>query len=616
MKRFHPLDALWLRRWTWRFGIAAALTLAVPTLTVVALISVIGIPLGLLMMATPTLFSVVALANVVQRLHRRDGVAAVLASLAVAVAVLAGFAAFCNSLVDRRADSFLAGDVDAIERPLHARAIGLAGRDVFVWNRHQTRCAELCQRLLLSGAAERVLVPATRPDEVEWSAGTPAFSFRLEARGSCPTVQLPGRLSDRTVDDAKPDEAVRLVIAGGRCLVEEPATMGDADAVVTAGRVQRGAGDAGLSPMADTVTVDRATVHVRQDGGLVERFRWTGVTVGRHPFVPVPTLIGGAELRMDPGFWRDRVTRNPRGFATTEGVDAVRFARDELGLDVSVPAMAASRNDVVARALDAQGPVSAATKQVIEDLFESFVQVRGIDEATRRVAFRALADPRVPAPRSTHFLVSACAREDAAVNVELADILFRRLMTTDPALLDDDPGYRGHPASYLANAIALLPPIAVRSHRRELEEIARDSARRRCASRALSQLAAFGPDAVPALLHLVDTGCALKASDDGGRPRERDEREDWRNVYRTGLAGLCRVGPAATAALPPLLERLREGSLPIDGANRALALSTLVRLGADPETLRGKLASDPSPEGGPDFDRDVKRARAETQCGP
>ncbi|MFN2427462.1 MAG: hypothetical protein ABR587_13560, partial [Candidatus Binatia bacterium] len=154
-RRFGPFDAAWLRRWMLRLGIAAFVTLAMPALTVVALISIIGIPLGVAMMATPFLFVVFALANVAQRLLGRDGPLAVVASFVLAVAVLAGVSAYCNWRLDRQGDEWLAGDMDTLARPLRAGSIGLASTDFFVWSKGQTRCDELCQRLLLSSAAAR-----------------------------------------------------------------------------------------------------------------------------------------------------------------------------------------------------------------------------------------------------------------------------------------------------------------------------------------------------------------------------------------------------------------------------------------------------------------------------
>ncbi len=607
-----PIDAQWLRRWTIRLGVAAWVVLALPVLTVLCLISFIGIPLGLAMMAVPTLFELVALAYVMQRLIGRDTRPAIAASFALALALLGAVASLCNARLDRRAAEFLAGDMDTLERPLRAKAIGLVDVDSHFFSKGETRCLELCQRLLLSGAADRVIVPAVWSVDGAWTAATPALAYRFEQREACPPVQIPGHVRDPRVDDAKPDETMRLVIASGRCLVEEQATFADSEVVVATGRIRRGARqlDAGLSLTADTVTVDRASVYLRGQAGFEERYRWSGVTVLPHPPIPIPTLVGGVELNMEPGFLRNEEKRNIREFAR-DSVHPVRFVRDELGLDVGIPAPTAALSlpGLITRGLDSPGPLAPAIRQVIEDFFASLRDAKQIDEATRLLAFRALDDPRVPAPRETWALVRACEKAGDAVNSELGDILFRKLMATDPRQKEDHPSYLGYLAGYLANSIHMLPANAVRTHRRELEEIARDPARRWRAYRALEQLSAFGADAVPTMLFLVDAGVALKNANDGTNSRDR---EDWQGPYRSGLVGLCQLGDQGSSALAPLLERLRAGELPTTRSSDELLLTALVRIGADPETLRGYFATDDSSASR--FDRDVERARSRPEC--
>jgi hypothetical protein len=523
--------------------------------------------------------------------------------------VLAGIAAWANVALDRRADEYLAGDLDTLARPLRATTIGhidLHGRG---WSRGETRCDHLCQRLLLSGAAERVLVAELRPRDNSWSAETPAFAFRIEPRATCPPIHLVER-GREPGDDDRPEEVMRVAVASGRCLIEERATLAEADAIIATGPVHTGANEvsAGLTLAADTLMVHRASVHVRERGILVERYRWTGVRMFRHPPIPIPSLVGGAELRMHPGFIRVKALRNEREPSQVE-VQPVRFARDELGLDVSVPVV--SREAVIAGGLEA-ATVQPAIQQLIEDFFKSLDE-RRIDEATRKLAFRVLADPRVTAPRETWALVRACDKSGDAVNTELALILFRRIMTTDPALREDHPSYLGYPVGYLANAIRLLPPESVRAHRRELEEIARDPARRRRAFAALAHLPVFGAGVVPTLLFLVDEGIALRSAQ---QSRKSYELEDWQPVYRSGLAGLCRLGSEAEAALAPMTARLREGALSDSRSSGDLLLATMVRLGADPELLRATLARDKSADDLAIFERDLERARSRPECEP
>jgi hypothetical protein len=612
-----PYDARWLRRWTIRLGIASWIILALPVLTVFALISVVGIPLAIVMMVTPTVFVVIAVANVVQRLLRRDGTGAVVASLAISLLLLAGVAKLANSGLDRRADEFVAGDFDALERPLRARSIGLVYLGFSLYSKRNNRCDEFCQRLLLSGSADRVLIADRKTGETTWTPETPGFAYRFEQRDTCPPAELTGNRYADSVDDAKADEAMRRVIASGRCLIEEPATLADTDAVIAYGRLQRGASDfdAGLSLTADTVTAHRASVHIRNAGqnDFVERYRWTGIRVERHFYIPIPTLVGGTELNMKAGYGRMLEKRNVRDFAD-EDVNPVRFAHDELGLDLAVPPTD-STVAIIERGLNESGPLQPALQKVIEDYFASLRDAKNLDEATRRFAFRMLADDRVVAPRESWTVVRASANAGDAVNAELADILFRKFVATDPSLRENHPSYLGYPASYLAIAIAMLPPRAVLAHRRELELMAHDPPHRRRAHRALPQLSAFGAGAVPTLLFLIDESIALRVTQASARSSGRMvDPEDWQDLYGSGLTGLCRLGSEASSALEPMMSRLRDGTLPIGLSHRDLELTTLLRLGADPAHLRARFVADATPKAREDFERRVERARRSDGC--
>lgn len=617
------MNATWLRRWTIRLGLVSLVVLLFPALVVITLISVIGIPLGLALMACPFLFTVLALASVVHRLHGRDGPLAVSASLGAALLLLAAVAGLANTRLDRRADELLAGDVDALDKPLRVETLGLVEFD-HRWSRGQTRCGELCQLLLLSGDARRVIAVEKKYGDTEWGEDTPGLAYRLEERAVCPEVHLADRGYRGSPDGEDPADVLRLAIASGRCLIEEEATLAEADAVLVLGRLHRGqsAVRAGLSLFADTVTADRASVHLREGESavegkdLVERYRWTGVTVLRHPIVPLPTLVGGAELRMVPGFQRRSQVRNARDFAP-DRINPVLFARSELGLGLEVAAPS-SPTLLIERGLAAPGPLPPSLQQVIEDYFEALGRRREVDEATRQLALRILADPRVVAPRRTAALVRASAKAGRQANVELADVLFGKLKTTDPTLREDHPTYLGYPAAYLANAIRQLTQEAVAAHRRELEDLARDPARRLRAHPALVHLASFGPEVMPTLLHLLDEACVLRqaAVDRSKSSRERREIEDWQNVYRAGLLGLCRLGGQASAALERFRARARDESLPTGGSNRKLLMTTLLRLGArEDEIRRMLLADDASEREREDFRRDFDRARSRGDCG-
>jgi hypothetical protein len=316
---------------------------------------------------------------------------------------------------------------------------------------------------------------------------------------------------------------------------------------------------------------------------------------------------------MEAGFARVEEHRNTTHFAP-EDVDVLRFLRDELGLAVAIPRDAAGPTpaELITRALDASAPIDPAIQRVIEDFFASFRDAKSLDEPVRLLAFRALADPRVAAPRETWTLVRATEKAGDAIRAELARILFAKLMTTDPARREDHPSYLGWPIAYVANSIAMLPPQLAMPYRRELEQVARDPARRKRAYRALPQLSVFGADAVPTLLFLVEEAISLRANEESRPEKPGDRREDWQATYGSGLAGLCRLGKDGSAALEPLMARLRDGTLPVGMSNGDRLITTLTVLGADTEELIRLIAKDEQDRA--IVKREIDRAKTRPDC--
>jgi hypothetical protein len=601
-----------LHRRTILLGLASAIVLGVPALTVIAMISIIGLPLAIAMMLTPTVFLVCLGAScgtlVAPQAHPRSA----WAGAGLSLVLLAGLAAHANSRLEASVADFLGGDHDELTRPLDARTLAIVHTETPRWPRGKTRCDALCQRLLVGGTVKRVLVLELERGSSEWTGATRARSYRLERRSKCPPIDLAEGYGRSRIDARTPPETqMRLAVAAGRCLIEEEATLADADVVVTGGRIHRGHNQlgAGLSVYADTVRAYRVAVAVRKAGEFVETYRWTGADVDLHPPILVPSLVGGAELRMKAGFLRRSSHRNPREF-WVQSPDLGLFLRDEAGFAITARQQAAApdRAAILEAALDRQGPLSSAEQSIVRDLFEE-LRDSG-NERLRAIALRALADSRVVAPRNTWALVRATAGAGEAANAELADVLLRRLAETDPDQREDDASYLGYPVDYLADAIAQLPESAVRAHRDDLERLAHDPERRARGYTALYQLAAFADEATPTMLFLLDEAWKIRSAD---RPRGASQ-DDWQHPYLGGLIALCRSAPRTPGIVEPLATRLREGRLLTNGSYGELLLTTLIQAGADPAELRPLLVKDETPEARERFDLSVERARSRPRC--
>ena len=645
------LRKLTLRRLVLVLGVASTVTLLGPSIVIVAMISIVGIPLGLALMVAPTLFLIALGASVGRRYAGRETLGPALAGAGIALMMLAGGAAYFNGRLERTVAELRAGDHDDLRRPLRAKTLALVRRGALGRSKGTSDCDGLCQRLLLSGAVERVLVAALARDGLEWTPSLAARSFRLDDRETCPTVVVADSDYHSAIEEAPIKEApvvdgkravfnlagraspaaeMRIAIASGRCLVEDQATLAEADFVAMAATVHRGTNEvgAGLSPWADTVRAERVAVSARSASGFVERYRWTGIEMAKHPPILMPTAVGGSELRMYAGFARQSEHLGDRPFSKDWNLepDLGLFLRDEVGLELGRAAaadVATDRLAIVTAALDREGALAQVEQRMIEDLFEELSpwKLREADpadaertarrEQTRRVAMRALADPRLPAPRATYQLVQATQDKGDAENAALADVLFARLAATDPALREDHPSYLGWPLSYLANSIAMLPPKAVLAHRDDLERLARDPAARVHGSQALMQLSAFGEDAVPTMLYLVDEATKKKAA--AVTEDEKRDRDSWARPFGAALTALCRTASTSPALPAALLARLGDG---MPRNNAELLVTIFVKAGADPEPLRPFLDVDRSPEERRNFDRLVSRARSNPECRP
>lgn len=596
-------------------GVLAAFCLVATPLAVLAMISIIGLPLALLMALVPPVFVVLLVARLIAIPLETTGVMSRLACLVLALAVLAIPPFVINAGLDRRAADLVAADIPTPPGRLDGATIALRLASHGGFLREETRCDDLCQRMLLSGAARRVLMVTGADVSKPPDAAMPAISFRLETRPTCPIVHLRGGVHDVTPAPERPavdpSHRMRLAIAEGRCLIEETAALGEADSIVSFGPVAQGktAFAAGFDPFADTVRASRLEVFRKGSGGFEATYRRTYVRVERLAPILVPSYVGGTGLDLRSGFVRLSAGAGASRPAETPP-DVATAVTTGLGSTLKLPDVVEGKAavDVLATALSQDRPVDGTVQDIARDLFEGFVRQPGtVDEATRQRATRVLSDLRFPVNRHAWALVKAT--RDPAAQVELARILFQRLRTTDPRLRDSDPSYLGYPAAYIGTAIAALPASAIRAHRGDLEWLARQRDLRVPAWPALKQLHVFGPDAVPTLLFLIDDALAVAP-----KAGTRFSGEAWQHPTLAGLMGLCLAGADAHMAAKPLLDRAIRAQLPTFGSYRQLLVRTLVATGADPDAIWSAIAGGDAKERRDTFDRDIERFRRRPDC--
>ncbi|MFZ4531985.1 MAG: hypothetical protein ACOYOJ_09250 [Alsobacter sp.] len=574
----------------------------------VAAITVIGLPIAIVMAAFPTFALVIVAWRLSYRALAAAGLRSLIASALLATLALALPPAIYNGRLDAKVNLLVDGDRKGPSPIVQGTTVGL--RPPHSGGR-LTTCDDLCRRLLLTGAAARVVV-----SEAAYAAGPPdpaagAVAFRLETTGRvCPVVseQRTWDIRLRLPDEPRGDETrelVRIAQVSGRCLLAEPARLGEALVVIGEGRVASG-GDAyaaGLSPGYDTVRARRLSVHVAGAGTFEEAFRETRVAYDRLLPILAPSYASGSELRLAPVFLRTHKMIP----ASAGGLEAdwPTVLRDIVRLDLGVgPLVAqASAGRTLRDAIATGQPLPVAAADLSNDVFARFVQQRKVMLADAEIAMAILRDRRLPVSQNAWVLVRHGQDLPDQMKREVAELLFARLR--DLAAAPDRSPRALQAAGPIGTAIDELPEWIVRIHRGDLEWLAQEPSLRGPASSALRQLSVFGAEAVPTLVSLVDVGASLRG--DGKKPAK-----DWQPPYLAGLIGLCRAGSSAAVAIPALIERIGRGDILVSNSDGRLALDTLIRLGTPPAIVEGAFLNAGAPP--EDMQRDLKQAQRQPKC--
>ncbi len=575
-------------------GVLSLVVLAIPELGVIAVISLIGLPLALAYWATPAVFLLCLIAYLINRILPLAGKTGAAVSLVAAAAVLAIPPLVLNGPIHRKAASFASGDLDALQLPVTARSI--ASRESFRFGKGVTQCDGFCLHALLTGTAERFLVADTDTPFGDIAPDTVAIEFRLEPGDTCPPVSFkPGTYAltfaaakGDTARPADPVETLKLRASEGECLVSRPATLGDADLVISRGTVTKGIhlrSDTGFSFAADTAVANRITVH-RKAGGtrFDEVYRHTEVRYQPFGWFLVPSVVMSSGFKVKTGWWRTKSWINVQ--SRYDGPhEWTTFLTRKLGLDLELKGEDTKAKTLarLRKLLDEGTPPSSADWALFSQYFDRL----GIGRNTKMSAedfelgLRMLGSENYPAPPRLHNLVKYAGRNAGdAEMAHLAGFFVARLNsdTSRHQALGVKPEKQ---IKHLASGIGALPAAVLLPHKKKMVALASRPDIQRHGYTALLRLAVYGDDAVPVLLTLMKVGL------EGGEHFYRNNH--FQHPYLGGLRGLCLAGAGAASALPELRRLTAEGKLPDHSSYGRLLFTTLLRLGEDRETVRARF---------------------------
>ncbi len=603
--------------WLIFLGVSAAITMVATRMISVFMITIIGIPIALYLMAAPFLFLVV-LGTYLMRRFTGAGLIGTIAALVATLGLLAVPPYVANRKLDASARAQVAGDRDDGTKPA-ARVFAVRAPKYYRQTKDALNCDGFCQRALMNGVAERVLV-VDQDLNTALERSQMVDSFRLEQRASCPPVNLPQVQDPIEIQDERKDfkgkradELMQLEIAKGNCLIAQKVPLGLADIVLSVGTAKKGdnALTAGLALFADTVKADRISMHERQGADFVETYRKTFVTTYKLAPLYAPSAEGGSELKMYPALLRfpEKINITQKYY---EKPDWTAFLTQRLGYDLALRRSDAESDTrtVLKDAVLRTGEASSVPAPVAEDFFEGINKKNKMVTDDFALARQLFEDERFPvAGRASAAIRNAQgAGQDYFDAIAIA--MFKRLRTHAAAgTVKPDSGWHKELSS-IGDVLAAMPRATILKHRADLDWLAHDDAVRVQAYQALQRFADFGADGVEPLIFLID---------DAQRYRDGNDNA-WQHPYLAGMTGLCKLGADGSAAIQPLFDRLDSEVLANWGSYQRLNIHTLVRMGADPEAiwqhaqLKGRhAAKDPAKER-KEFDRDVARAMKREEC--
>ncbi|MQX37337.1 DUF308 domain-containing protein [Roseospira navarrensis] len=478
----------------------------------------------------------------------------VLAALAVAF----GVPWSANQQTDRAVAAWTAGDVRpgepvAVDGPVLVRLA-----PVFTQGRKHP-CGPLCQRLLYSGAAPRVLMlPPDREDET-------APGFFIERREACPPV--PGALP-----------AVAARIAAGDCLVEAPTPVDRATLVYERTRVFDHDDDWRSWPWAQAIRLKRIEIRRGLEPEAERLYRRTAV-IAKRLSTPFMIHFGGTSLPEGLAVIR-RETANDTfdeedGFQRPDEQvfgDAVRLSAPEpMDLRATIRA-----------GLPRPGPDKTHAHVLMNEFLDSLWPA----DAPATDDDLALIELAVNDDRMDNFMgLSEVIHMRDQVPPSLVRAMADRLVRT--------PGV-DYVTPQIADAFVALPPGEAEGARDRLETIARDPMAYPKAGRALSRLADSGPTVLPLLLDVLAVAREVR-----DRPVERVtvarslELKVAAEAERGAILAFCRLGPVARPAVEDVLWAMLEARLaePVVHHNIDAAIDALLSMGIDPAALEARFGA-------------------------
>ena len=302
-------------------GGAALVSLSIigRVIAVMAMLSVIGIPFVFLLAAIPTVFLLSSFTLAIALALNLKGGRNIAFAVALALGAMLLFPLAHNAIGTAYVASLVKEDQTPAIEPWAGGTMALVvptDRDV--------ECTTLCQKMLGRGYAQRFIVASVPAHARGVDAVKKALAYRLEPRRPCKSSS----------SNYGMDPTLKLKLAQGACLVEEPAPLLQADAVLWHRDIHAdNVSGAWLNPFKLPIAAKRFSFY-RLRGSTRQDEVWTQTSVRYATLWPllVPTYVFGKSGfdAPDAGLLRETKTAGAQ-----EVPEAEAFLQTHLRLDLS-----------------------------------------------------------------------------------------------------------------------------------------------------------------------------------------------------------------------------------------------------------------------------------------
>jgi hypothetical protein len=491
-----------------------------------------------------------------------EGAKGVFLSILIVLAVNAAVALAARQSALADLNALLAEDRIPDTPPSVSGSVGIVGLG--------RECPDLCQRLLLTGLADRVVLASDNSAPQVPAPDEYATIWRMERRDVCPKVELDSNSGTMNIPGEpkqelraiRPVDLMNLEIAAGNCLIVEEASYGRPDFTILDVAVRQGPASG------------RTAAVIRHDGPgdvIIARETVASADVIGPLILPIPGFsLNGNSI----GLLRRTVSSNPNtGIEPSDRFAS--FLTEIVGLDLALVTQE-SRNavgDRVSALLDQPGPVPDSADPLIASYLRSFAFGTMTDATDQDILLRVLGRQEISLPHWTSDGLPRSAADNLEFYGKIADLTFARM----PIAKRDFST-----ANAIDGILDRLPAEVVKARSETVLRLAADPAVRFLNSRIVSRLSELGAAAGPLLIDILQEPCPNRTDD-----RAACDDEAWRDQRYSAFEALARGGPVFAGLKPDLQALIDAGNL-----NTRPNLLALLCVGFSRDELKASLSGE------------------------